>query len=266
MTPEELADAVAALRAFDAEVRDVEAKSAARGLPRSLRSTASAFSNTAGGIVLLGIDEEAGFAAVDLEDPGKIASDLAAMLTDQFEPPIRALVSPHEFEGCRIVVAEIPQLPFDQKPCYYKGAGISAGSWTRTGASNRRLTPYEVQILLSSRGQPRDDERAVPGTTTRDLDPDALEGFIKRLKATRPNAYAGLSENEVLRHCRVVVDDENGVAALSRAGLLALGSHPQEWFPQMNLTFVHLPDDAPASAGQSVRFLDNVAIDQRQSA
>jgi ATP-dependent DNA helicase RecG len=258
VTPEDLADAVAALRTFESEVTDVEAKRAEGGLPKSLRSTASAFSNTSGGVLLLGIDEGDGFASVNLNDPGKMASDLAAMLSDEFEPPIRPVINVMEFEGCRIVVAEIPALPFDQKPCYYKGAGPTTGTWTRTGASNRRLSPYEVQVLIASRGQPRDDERGVPGTSLVDLDQEAVEGFLARLRVLRPMAFGGMSDVEILRRQKILVDLE-GDQVVSLAGLLALARYPQEWFPQLNLTFVHYPEDAVVPG--DVRFLDNVAID-----
>lgn len=260
MTPSELSEAVAALRRVDSEVIDIEAKSAAGGLPKSVRASVSAFANTSGGVVLLGIDEQAGFAAVDPADPSKMMADLASMLADDFEPPVRATISPVEFEGHMIVVAEISAVPYDQRPCFYKPAGMTNGSWTRTGASNRKLTSYEVQLLLASRGQPRDDERPVVGSTIDDLDPDALHGFISRLRSTRPVAFGGVDDTQLLKRSGVTTVDAEGKDALSVAGLLALGKYPQQWFPQLNLTFVHLPEDS-AIASQGVRFLDNVSID-----
>lgn len=249
---------MAALRSFGSEVVDIEAKSAVNGLPKSIRSTISAFSNTDGGVLLFGVDEEDGFSTVDLADPGQLATDLAAALNDEFEPPVRALINLMDFEGRTVVVAEIPGIPFEQRPCFYKGAGISAGSWTRSGATNRKLTSYEVHVLIASRGQPRDDERPVAGTSINDLDDESLNRFVARLRATRPNAFGDLDDRDILRRTRVLVDDD-GQEVLSRAGLLSLGVYPQEWFPQLNLTFVHYPDDSPTAG--TTRFLDNVAID-----
>lgn len=260
MTHDELSEAIFALRALESEVTDIEAKSAVGGLPKSVRAAVSAFANTVGGVILLGIDESSGFSAVGVQGAGKLTSDLSSMLADEFEPPIRALISQLEFEGHVIVVAEIPAVSYEQRPCFYKGAGMSTGSWTRTGASNRKLTPYEVQIMLASRGQPRDDERAVAGTSITDLDPAALESYIRRLRATRPVAFGGLSDDDILRRSGVLVLGSEGQTVLSLSGLLALGRYPQQWFPQLNLTFVHVPDET-ATASRGVRFLDNVAID-----
>ena len=134
MTHDELTEAVEALRTLHSEVTDVEAKSAVGGLPRSVRAAVSAFANTSGGVVLLGIDESTGFSSVGVQDAGKMASDLSSMLADDFEPPIRALISQFEFEGHLVVAAEIPAVSYEQRPCFYKGAGMSTGSWTRTGA------------------------------------------------------------------------------------------------------------------------------------
>jgi len=137
---------------------------------------------------------------------------------------------------------------------------MSAGSWTRTGASNRKLTAYEVHIMLASRGQPRDDERAVPGTSVADLEPAALEGYIRRLRATRPHAFGGLSDDDILTRSGVLMPGPNGDIVVSLAGILSLGRFRQQRFPQLNLTFVHFPDDT-ASTNHGIRFLDNVAVD-----
>lgn len=260
MTSEELADAIAALRAVESEVTEIEAKSAEGGLPKSIRAAVSAFANTSGGVIILGLDESAGFTLSTLADPQKMSADLVSMLSDEFEPAVRGLVNPMEFEGGTVVVAEIPALSFEQRPCFYKGAGMTGGSWTRTGASNRKLSAYEVQILLASRGQPRHDERPVDGTSFDDLDSDAVEKFIARMRATRSVAFGGLDDVSLLRRCGVLTDGESGSTVLTLAGLLAMGSFPQQWFPQLNLTFVHYRDEH-VSGAEGVRFLDNVAID-----
>jgi ATP-dependent DNA helicase RecG len=53
----ELAEIVANLRVLGADIADVEVKNSSGGLPKSLRETLSAFSNTRGGVVILGLDE-----------------------------------------------------------------------------------------------------------------------------------------------------------------------------------------------------------------
>lgn len=258
MTPDELLEAVEAVRRFGSEITDIEIKASRQGLPRSVREAASAFSNSDGGVIILGIDEEAGFRTCGVDDPGQIAASLTDLLNSDFEPPIRAVVNPMSFEGHVVIVAEIPPTRSDQRPCYVKAKGLARGSWIRSGASNRQLTPYEVQLLLASRGQPREDEAVAKGTSFDDLDPAATRTYLARLRALRPGSYADASDDEILARTQVL---DRNTGQLTMAGLLALGRAPQDWYPQLNLTFVHYPDDHPAEASSSIRFLDNVSID-----
>ncbi|MGH3545733.1 MAG: AlbA family DNA-binding domain-containing protein [Mycobacteriales bacterium] len=78
MRSHEFAELVTDLRALGADNADVEAKRAEHGLPSSVRATLSAFANTRGGVLVLGLDEASGFTATGVPDPAKITSDLAA--------------------------------------------------------------------------------------------------------------------------------------------------------------------------------------------
>jgi ATP-dependent DNA helicase RecG len=106
MLDAELAEIVANLRALGTDIADVEVKSSHGGLPKSLRETLSAFSNTRGGVVILGLDEGQGFAPVGLSKPAKVAADLGSMCSSEMDPPLRPLIGIHHFEGEQVVVAE----------------------------------------------------------------------------------------------------------------------------------------------------------------
>jgi ATP-dependent DNA helicase RecG len=163
MTEDELAGVVADLRSVGTDYQLVEAKRAKSGLPKSVRATISAFSNQRGGVILLGLDEERGFVATGVDDPGAMSAAVSNLCSDQMQPPVRPLVQTHEFEDVKIVTVEVAELQPTDKPCFYKPAGISNGSYVRVGDSDRRLTSYEVQVMTESRGQPRHDEDPIPG-------------------------------------------------------------------------------------------------------
>ncbi|HEY6313712.1 MAG TPA: ATP-binding protein [Streptosporangiaceae bacterium] len=57
MQDPELAEIIGNLRLLGADIADVEVKNSRGGLPKSLRDTLSAFSNTRGGVLILGLDE-----------------------------------------------------------------------------------------------------------------------------------------------------------------------------------------------------------------
>jgi ATP-dependent DNA helicase RecG len=261
MLDAELAEIVANLRALGTDIADVEVKNSHGGLPKSLRETLSSFSNTRGGVVILGLDEARGFAPSGIPNPAKIAADLGSMCSSEMEPPLRPLIGIHQFEGEQLVIAEIPELDPAQRPCFYTGAGMTKGSFVRVNDGDRRLSAYEVQVMLSSRGQPRDDEQAVSGTTIEDLVPASIDTLVARLRTSRPYAFKDLDRLAVLRRAKVLVPGQGGEDAVSLAGLLALGSYPQENFPQLMVTFVHYPTVTGAQFASGERFLDNVALE-----
>ena len=257
----ELAEIVGNLRVLGTDIADVEVKNGSGGLPKSLRETLSAFSNTSGGVVILGLDEGRGFAPAGLRDLAKLAADLGSMCSSEMEPAVRPLIRVHLFEGEQLVVAEIPELDPAQKPCFYIGAGMTKGSFVRVSDGDRRLSAYEVQVMLASRGQPRDDEQALLGIGIEHLDQASVEALIARLRTNRPYAFKDLDHLAVLRRAKVLVPDQTGQDAVSLAGLLALGSYPQEHFPQLMVTFVHYPTVAGAQSATGERFLDNVTLE-----
>lgn len=254
MTEDELKAIAAGLRGAGTDDQYVEAKRSQSALPKSVRRTLSSFSNQTGGVIVLGLDEENGFAATGVDDATGIAAILGNVCSVEIEPPLRPLIEIHEFEGKHVVTAEVPELLAAQKPAYIKAAGLVKGSYIRVGDSDRQLTSYEVQLMLESRGQPRHDSEAVPGTSLNDLDSTLLDAYLKRLDVARPR-IAILPKDEKLEVLGVVRGGE-----LTLAGLLALGSFPQKYFPQLGVTFVRYPDPAGPGVGEE-RFLDSAAVE-----
>ncbi|SNY63299.1 ATP-binding protein [Paractinoplanes atraurantiacus] len=262
MNAEELAEIVENLRVLGSDVADVEVKKAQGGLPKSLRETLSAFSNTRGGVVILGLDEGDRFMPARLADPAKLASDLASLCSSEIEPAIRPYIQIHPFEGAQLVVAEVPEIPREQKPCYYKGAGLTKGAYTRLHDGDRQLSSYEVQMMLSARGQPKEDSEPVAGVGIEALDSHLVAATMLRLRSSRPYSYRDLSVADILRRTKVLIPRPDGSGEdVSVGGLLALGSYPQEHFPQLMLTFVHYPTVSGPAEESGVRFLDSVAIE-----
>ncbi|MGH3903715.1 MAG: AlbA family DNA-binding domain-containing protein [Pseudonocardiaceae bacterium] len=118
-TPEtEVEDVLRRLRRFGGEPAKLEVKKATGGLPKNLVETVSAFANTNGGLIILGVDESEGFIAVPLTDPAKLRDDLVSAASDQLTPPVRPDAELVEADGEVIVMAKIDPLPSEQRPCY----------------------------------------------------------------------------------------------------------------------------------------------------
>ena len=265
MSRGDLADAVpelvVRLRSLGADAQTVEVKSAVGSLPKTVAETLSAFANGGGGVLILGLDEKFGFAPARGFEANRIRDALAGTCADRMHPPIRAEIETVPFEASRLVAARIDPLRPVDKPCYIKDRGRYQGSFIRTGDGDRRLSVYEVDRLIEEHRQPRWDEEVVPDATISDLDSLLLDNLISRQRTLRPVLFRQGKADDALQRLRVLRLAADGVLRPTLAGLLSLGSFPQEFFPRLTVTFAAFPGPAKASAlhGRE-RLLDSRAL------
>lgn len=94
-----------------------------------------------------------------------------------------------------------------------------------------------------------------------DLDGELVRGFLDRERGNAPRVFGGLSDEDALLSSRVLKRDETGVPRPTLAGLLALGRHPQEFYPRLNVTFAVFPGISKGeAAADGVRFLDSKTV------
>jgi ATP-dependent DNA helicase RecG len=249
---------IAELRRRHGELEGVEAKAAHTGTPADLFKPLSAFANRAGGgILLFGLDEDAGFKVVGVGNPRKLQEDLSG-LAAQMEPPLRPSFSVEEIEGETLVAVEVPEVSYDQKPCYHRPHHLQEGSFIRVGNSTRRMSDYEIYSFVSSRTQPKFDAEPILEATLEDLDRGKLEEYLALQRKARPNApYWSLPFEQILKQLRIVIETD-GILRPTLAGLLMFGSYPQRFEQQMVVVFLQFygtttTEEAPSGE----RFLDN---------
>lgn len=262
MTTAELQEQILQLRRVNSDLTHLEAKQATHELPKRLWETLSAFSNTpGGGAIIFGISEEAGFAIVGIKNPARLQHDLGC-LCSEMEPPVRAHIQVHTIGGKQLVTAGVPEITLQQKPCFYPSAGLTNGAFIRVADGDRKLSSYEVQMMLSARGQPREDEEPVANTDLSDLQPRLVRSFINRLRKRRSGRFEKLSDENVLRTVKVLVPSGPSSWVCSLGGLLAMGKYPQEFFPALSLIFIAYPrTEVGAPGSNQERFLDNERIE-----
>ncbi|MCA0438635.1 MAG: putative DNA binding domain-containing protein [Austwickia sp.] len=247
------------LRRRGAELTNVEVKSGAGGVPSSLLDTLSAFSNGRGGTILLGLDDS--FTAVPI-DAEALRDGLAGMAADRMSPPVRGDIDIDVIDGGhRIVRFDVPEAQLGDKPCFVESRGRYQGSYIRGGDGDRRLTDYEIDRLIENRSQPLHDRDVVAGATVDAFDQRLLVPFLERLRGSRPRAFDGRSDDEMLRSLGIasLVGDR---LAPTVAGLLVFGRYPQEFFPQLFVSVVVLPGVQMGDLGPGgERFIDNRTIE-----
>jgi ATP-dependent DNA helicase RecG len=254
----ELVELITRLQAGLGEMQVTEAKRARREVPADLSETLSAFSNTAeGGVILLGIDERSGFSVTGVEDLPRVAERVVQVCRDEMEPSLAPLVSSEDVDGQHVLVVEVPELTPAQKPAYVKSRGLVNGAFLRVGGTNRRLTNYETSVLLANRGQPRDDQAIVLDASRDDLDADLVAMLVGRVRQRRGPSFGGVDDATVLRRLGVLGADGRPTLA----GLLALGSYPQQFFPQLDITFAFYGRGDREPLADGTRFLDSSSFD-----
>jgi len=259
MTYEELLDLITQVQQQQSEMDDVEIKSAHKGTPKRLFEPLSSFSNrTGGGIVLCGLEEKKDFKLVGVGDAHRLQEEVSHVAANEMEPALRPEFTVDTIDGKTVVAIEVPEVSFHQKPCYYKPAGLQSGSYIRVGNTDRHMTDYEIFGYVSAQVKPAFDAEPVKDATLDDLDKDKLDVFIDNLRKRRPRAtYLRQSLEAVLKKLRIVrkIDD---ILRPTLAGLLIFGTYPQEFEPQLVITFLHYfgtteTEKTPSGA----RFLDN---------
>ncbi|MFC4243755.1 ATP-binding protein [Gryllotalpicola reticulitermitis] len=262
-----LDEVVERLRRARTDLTQVEVKSAAGGVPRSLWPTISAFSNRDGGLVLLGLDEANGFTPAADFDAAKVRDQVSEAFRPRSSRDIPGPVTPtpsgvidiDEIDGAPVVVIDVEELPADQRPCYVTTQGIENGSYQRVGDGDRVMGRYGVFLLRTDAAQPTTDIEPVESATTDDLDEQLIAQFITRLRRVRPRAVAGLSSDlDILTRMKVVSADR---VTPTLAGLLAFGRYPQQFLPQAMITFNAYTGLTKDTIAGDVRMLDRATLE-----
>ena len=130
VTPLDLSTLLAGLRQEGGDSTGVEVKSALGGLPATIGQSICALANRpGGGVVILGLDERADFAAVGLADLQALKQGLASRAR-MCEPPVVLEIEQAMVDGAPVVLARVSECNASAKPCRFQGRG-----WLREWAS-----------------------------------------------------------------------------------------------------------------------------------
>lgn len=159
-----------------------------------------------------------------------------------------------------VVAAEIAEILYTDKPCYFGSAGLINGSYVRVADGDRRLTHYEIQALLERRQQPMYDVEPVGEGSLKDLDRAVVERFLRRIRSRRGRRWEDMDDLQVLKSPRAVAE-KDGRLVPTLAGYLCFGIYPQEIFPNLAVTFIRYPTDRAGETGPgNERFLDSAKL------
>lgn len=175
MTPDELQETVARLRRQGTDDAFTEAKASASDLPSDVWESVSAFGNTRGGTIILGLEESNGFKPVhrfaiervrDQFVSGFEGSKKREKLGNGPQYPMERM----DFEGAQVLVIEVAEVESRFKPCYIQARGVANGSFKRVDDKDLKLSATEIYELQHVLEVSPADRQVVEEAAKSDLD------------------------------------------------------------------------------------------------
>jgi len=207
----------------------IEAKKAVGGLPKSIWETYSAFANTLGGIILLGVEEypDKSLHPVELPDPEKLVKDFWDIANNVNKVSVNILsdkdVTIENVDGKRIVAIRVPRAHRADKPVFVDGNPLS-GSYRRNGEGDYKCTKEEVQAMLRDAAIKSQDMAVLEEMGLDVFDYDSVKRYRIRMKTYRPgHVWEELEDVEFLYKLGAVGRSSDGKMHPTAAGLLMFG-------------------------------------------
>ena len=210
----------------------IEAKRSLGGLPHSIWETYSAFANTLGGVILLGVEEyrDKTFHTVDLPNPEKLVEEFLSLLNDPKKVSKNILsredVKIEQVGEHRIISITVPKGARHERPVYIDGS-IYGGTYRRGGEGDYKCTKDEVDIMIRDAATDTGDMGQIEATVS-SINLQSLEKYRKCLSDRDCSFY------EAVKH-----GSEQENIKISNAILLTFGKVPEikKHFPKFSLKY-----------------------------
>lgn len=229
----------------------IEAKKALGGLPDAIWETYSAFANTLGGVILLGVEElpDKSLHPLDLPDPVLLVEEIWRKLNDKKKVSMNILtekdVEIQNIKGKNIIVITVPRAQNKDKPIYIDGDPVK-GSYRRNGEGDYHCTREEVFAMQRDAYIRTPDMRVLEGTDINVFDFDSIHSFRERMRHCRlGNAWEELEDEDFLFKLGAVGGGSDGRRYPTLAGLLMFGNVYDiiKQLPDYYLEYCEMSDD-----------------------
>jgi predicted HTH transcriptional regulator len=174
--------------------------------PKNMFKTLVAFANTAGGRLLIGIEDNSG-EVLGVEDPLDEEERLCNLVADSIEPRLVPNVELISFEDKTLLIVEV--YPSGSRPHWLRKEGPEEGVYVRLGSTNRKADRELIAELKRGAQGKSFDGQTLPDRTVDDLDCDAATACFERHRVLVKNDLESL--RLVARHQGHLVPSVGGM-------------------------------------------------------
>ncbi len=216
---------------------------------REIIKTISAFSNTKGGVVLIGITDKGRIKGLQIGK--KTLEDLANRIKENTDPKNYPKIRTEEINKKRIVVIEVeeskskPVFAFDR---VYK----------RVGKTNQKVSSEEIRNLAKESENIYWDGQICREASLDDIDEEKVERFLRKAKYERNfNINPETSVKEALERLELIKEGK-----LTNAAILLFGKKPQKFFLQAETRCARFKGTKPVKPFLDMKVFGGDIIDQ----
>ena len=169
------------------ETQDVEFKKAENELPNAIWESLSAFANTEGGTIVLGVSEKKQICTVTgVTQPKAIIKRFWDIHNNPQKLNLPLCLEKdlqiHSIDHKTVICITVPKATRRQRPIYINNHPLN-GSYKRNYEGDYRCTEAEVRQMLRDADSQAADSRILEGFTLEDLDRDTLAAYRNRFSA-----------------------------------------------------------------------------------
>ena len=233
------------------EYEEVEFKDGSGGLPVSLWETYSAYANSDGGHIFVGVKEaEGGFLPVGI-DSDKLQRDFWNCINNPQKVSGNILANHHvkivNVDGKDVLSIFVPRASRSQKPIYL-GANPLTGTYRRNYEGDYKCSANEVKRMLADHKDSQDDD-ILEHFGLDDLNMESVADYRRLLAVREPShPWNKLDVEEFLiRIGAFKRERKTGESGLTLAGLVMFGEelHIADYIPQYFLDYREKKGNSP---------------------
>ena len=210
------------------EHNQLEAKTAKGGFPGSFWETYSAFANSDGGVILLGVKEQSDGSLLPEEvDAEKLRKDFWNMANNRQKISVNivtdSMVNVEELDGRKILVVRVPRAERAARPVYV-GLDPKSGTYRRNHEGDYHCSLEEMSLMFRDAAFVTQDAKVLDKMDMTVFCKDTVKGYRNFFRSTHSNHLWNNEDDELfLRKIGAIGIGEDGKYHPTAAGLLMFG-------------------------------------------